>query len=285
MSLYYYTYIYNNNMYKFILLLGIAIVIYFLYREIRLLKNKYEIINTTLENIKSQININQQCNLCNDNLNKNNLNKYNLNKYNLNDTLNKHNINTNIYAYVNKYNDNLNNDNLDNNNLDNNNLDDNNLDTDNLDNNNLDNNNLDNYNLNNNNLDTDILDDDILDNDILDNDNLDNDNLDNNNLDDDILDDNNLYDDNLDDDNLDNNIEIYSNEGTSDEHNIIKSLDIEQIEPNIKINQKIFSYESLNKLKLAKIKDIAKENLILLNQGTKVKNKQELINDILEKNI
>lgn len=220
MSLYYYTYIYNNNMYKFILLLGIAIVIYFLYREIRLLKNKYEIINTTLENIKSQININQQCNLCNDNLNKNNLNKYNLNKYNLNDTLNKHNINTNIYAYVNKYNDNLNNDNLD-----------------------------------------------------------------NNNLDDDILDDNNLYDDNLDDDNLDNNIEIYSNEGTSDEHNIIKSLDIEQIEPNIKINQKIFSYESLNKLKLAKIKDIAKENLILLNQGTKVKNKQELINDILEKNI
>jgi hypothetical protein len=43
--------------YKFILLLGLAIVIYFLYREIKLLKNKNEIITSDISSINISLNI------------------------------------------------------------------------------------------------------------------------------------------------------------------------------------------------------------------------------------
>ena len=78
----------------------------------------------------------------------------------------------------------------------------------------------------------------------------------------------------MDTNNICENIESYSNDAS------LTNNDSENKEKN-----NIYNYDNLNKLKLSNIKDIAKKNNILLLKNNKVKNKQELINDILEKNI
>ena len=88
-------------------------------------------------------------------------------------------------------------------------------------------------------------------------------------------------------DKIDDIDEIYSNE-TSHKENELSNNEIfheENNNNNILINENKLNNIELNKLKLTELKEIAKNNNIVLIKNNKIKNKQELINEILEKNI
>jgi len=121
-------------------------------------------------------------------------------------------------------------------------------------------NNLENNNLENNNLE---------------NENLENNNLENNNLENENLENNNLENEN---NNLVNKLEDNNDEILEDK-NIIDKLDDDN-----KIEDDIMDDKSLNKLKINELKDMAHKLNIDFNKK-KIKTKQELINNILEKNI
>ena len=193
--------------YKLILLIGLAIVIYFLYYEIKLIKNKFR-------NIEEKIN------------NKILTNKIYKTKERLvkpyddyESVCNHNNLCCNYtHCQIN---------NTENNNTENNNTENNNTES-NTENNNTENNNTEN--------------------------------------------------------NITEEIEIYSNDTSNKEIEINNNLDNNNLNNNIELNNKLNNIE-LNKLKLIELKEIAKNNNIVLIKNNKIKNKQELINDILEKNI
>jgi len=85
------------------------------------------------------------------------------------------------------------------------------------------------------------------------------------------------------------NIETYSNDTDKIEENnnilITINSDLSDKSNISNKSNNIINYEYLNKLKLGEIKELAKDKNILLLKNNKYKNKQELINEILEKNI